>query len=102
VELVQAYSKRPDLADALVRAADQLHQARSGSRADVTRAWTTGGVGRPRRVRERLSEEDQARLVAAFRSGTAKWRLAERYGISESSVKRLLRSYQVTSPSLGK
>jgi hypothetical protein len=37
-----------------------------------------------------LSDTDLVELVAAFRSGTPKQVLAERYGISLSSVKRLL------------
>lgn len=43
------------------------------------------------RVRDRLSEQDIADLIRAFKSGTAKHILAKRYGIAERSLKRLLR-----------
>jgi hypothetical protein len=43
-------------------------------------------------VGDRLSEADIERLVTAFTVGTSKRGLAERYGISESSVKRLIRA----------
>jgi transposase len=33
-------------------------------------------------------------LVQAFESGTPKWKLAEQYGVSESSVKRLVRRHR--------
>jgi hypothetical protein len=38
-----------------------------------------------------LTSEDIQALVAAFHGGTPKWKLADQYGISLSSVKRLLR-----------
>jgi transposase len=37
-------------------------------------------------------------IVMAFSRGTSKRELAERYGISESSVKRLLRQQRVQQP----
>jgi hypothetical protein len=51
-------------------------------------------AGRQWRVRDRLSEAQVRQLVEAFQAGTPKHELAERYGISLSSVKRLLRLYQ--------
>jgi transposase len=39
-----------------------------------------------------VSDTDTTSIIMAFRRGTSKRELAERYGISESSVKRLLRS----------
>jgi transposase len=43
--------------------------------------------------RDRLGEADTERLIAAFTAGTSKRKLAGRYGISESSVKRLIRQH---------
>jgi hypothetical protein len=43
------------------------------------------------RVRDRLSEQDIAETVQAFKAGTAKHILAKRYGIALRSLKRLLR-----------
>jgi DNA-binding Xre family transcriptional regulator len=37
-------------------------------------------------------------IVMAFSRGTSKRKLAERYGISESSMKRLLRQHRVQQP----
>jgi hypothetical protein len=53
------------------------------------------------RVGDRLSEVDVQRLIAAFAAGTSKWRLAERYCISESSVKRLIRQHGASKLSCG-
>jgi hypothetical protein len=47
------------------------------------------------RICDRLTAEDEQALAASFRAGTAKHQLAERYGISLSSVKRLLRKHNV-------
>ena len=44
------------------------------------------------RVRDRLGEAGVAELVAAFKAGTPKHILAERYGLNLRSVKRLLRT----------
>jgi hypothetical protein len=49
---------------------------------------------RPSRLmRHRLVDQDIAALVRAFRRGTPKHMLAERYGISLTSVKRELRGH---------
>jgi transposase len=50
---------------------------------------------------DRLSERDRERLVAAFTAGTSKRKLAERYGITESSIKRLIRQHGASKPSRG-
>lgn len=47
------------------------------------------------RVSDRLSEAEQQALIASFQAGTSKQKLAERYGIGMSSVKRLLREHGV-------
>lgn len=43
------------------------------------------------RVRDRLSALDIADIIRAFKSVTAKYVLAKRYGINERSLKKLLR-----------
>jgi len=97
VDLIQAYSKRRDLAESLVNALRQLQQGQNGGRSRSirpaplsTRLW---------RMVDRLGEADQERLIAAFTAGTSKRKLAERYGISESSVKRLIRQHGASKPS---
>ncbi|MER6284437.1 helix-turn-helix domain-containing protein [Streptomyces sviceus] len=46
------------------------------------------------RVSDRLSPEDIQALVAAFANGATKAQLIERFGISRSSVKRILRQHR--------
>lgn len=43
------------------------------------------------RVRDRLSEQDNAKRIAAFNAGTPKRILAKRYSIGFKSVQKLLR-----------
>jgi len=50
---------------------------------------------------DRLGEADIEQLIAAFASGTPKRDLADHYGISESSVKRLVRQHGVSKKSSG-
>ncbi|HKS46175.1 MAG TPA: hypothetical protein VJT49_13895, partial [Amycolatopsis sp.] len=91
VDLVTAYSKRPDLADALVRTVQQIKAAEGrGNFADYS-VRSTARSGQPRRVVDRLSAAEIRLLIDAFERGTPKWKLAEQYAISESSIKRLLR-----------
>ena len=89
-----AYSNRPDLADSLVRAVRQLRQAQEQQGGVSRSVRSTGRSERDWRVSDRLTEADIRLLIAAFESGTPKWKLAEHYGISESSVKRLVRKHR--------
>jgi hypothetical protein len=54
---------------------------------------------RPWRVEHRLSPAYREQLIVAFTTGTPKWKLAERYGISESSAKRIIRRHGVSKAS---
>jgi hypothetical protein len=97
---MEAYSKRLDLADALVSAVRQLQQAQAQTNERAFRLRSTQSPGQWR-VGDRLSQADTERLLAAFSAGTSKRKLAERYGISESSVKRLIRQHGTSKPSSG-
>lgn len=90
VELVRSYSKRSDLAFGLVKTVKLLAQAReqAGERLSVE---STGRVGRVHAVSERLGAETVQKIVDQYRSGVIARELAEDYGISLSSVRRLLR-----------
>jgi hypothetical protein len=92
VDLIEPYSNRQDLADLLGSAVQQLRKAQA---ATGEPAFSVRSAQNPRqwRVGDRLSDADAARLIAAFAAGTPKRKLAERYGISESSVKRLIRQH---------
>jgi hypothetical protein len=100
VDLIQAYLNRGDLVDALVSAVQQLQraEAQTGEPAFSLRSTQASSQWR---VGNRLSEVDQARLIADFAVGTSKRKLAERYGISESSVKRLIRRRRGSKPPCG-
>jgi hypothetical protein len=97
VDLMRAYLNRQDLADALVSAVWQLQkaQARTGEPAFSMRSTQSPSQWR---VGDRLSKTDTEQLIAYFAAGTSKRKLAERYGIGESSVKRLIRQHGPSKP----
>jgi FixJ family two-component response regulator len=84
---------RSDLADSLVSAVRQLHRAKGQDDGSAHSVQLTPLSTRRWRMVDRLGAADTERLVAAFAAGTSKRELAERYGISESSVKRLIRQH---------
>lgn len=87
-----SYSKLVDLAAELGKLTDQLGRARhDGQYEDCQSVRTVGGNRRTDLLEDRLSEDDIRQLISDFQSGTPKWKLAEQYGISLSSVKRVLR-----------
>jgi FixJ family two-component response regulator len=100
VDLIAAYSKRRDLVNALASAVQRLRQAQSQG-GKSTQSMRSTLSHRPWRVGDRLSEADLERVIAAFTAGTSKRKLAERYGISESSVKRLIRQHGASKMSSG-
>ena len=69
---------------------DVLRRVEANDQEEEPGVRSTGCGGGPVPVRERLSETDLAELVAARRAGTLLSELVERYGISLSSVKRVL------------
>ena len=97
VELVRRYSNRADLQERLAEArsrASQLSQQEPGAHsvalsARVSRTW---------RVRDRLTDADVECLIAEFLAGTPKRVLAERYAVSFSTVKNILRKHGVRRP----
>jgi hypothetical protein len=100
VDLIGAYSKRRDLADALVGAVQQLRQVQAQG-SEPAPSLCSDRSHRQWRIGDRLSEPDQKQLIADFTAGTSKRKLAERYGISESSIKRLIRQHGASKESSG-
>jgi hypothetical protein len=98
VDLIGAYSNRRD---ALVSTVQQLRQAQEHPSEPAYNVRSAPLSTRQWRVKDRLSEADTERLIAAFIAGTPKRKLAERYGISESSVKRLIRQHGASKASCG-
>jgi hypothetical protein len=92
VELVRRYSNRADLQERLAQAA--LNVARTDNQDQEP--GSGGAVARtPRvwRVRDRLADGDIEQLIAEFLAGTPKRVLAERYAVSFSTVKNILRQH---------
>jgi hypothetical protein len=98
---MQSYSNRLDLADALVSTVRELRRAQAHTTASAQSVRSASLSTRQWRIGDRLSQGDRERLVAAFTAGTSKRKLAECYGISESSVKWLIRQYGASKPSSG-
>lgn len=98
MELVRAYSKRPELLDELDQAARRLERALAADPLDEpVSVRSTGRVGRVWALTDRLSDADVQAMIEKFQAGTPKQKLAALYGISLSSVKRLLRQVHTRS-----
>lgn len=90
VDLLIAYSKRLDLLSALVSAVERL-RANDADEPETRRSVRSEQAPRVWRVSDRLSEADLCSLVSGYLAGITARALAERFKISKSSVKRLLR-----------
>jgi DNA-directed RNA polymerase specialized sigma24 family protein len=100
VDLVRDYSKRQDLLDDLVRSLEQLRKANASDAQTPPERLSVSSDGRSERVwrlSDRMDETAVQQLVEAFNGGTSKQALAERFGISLSSVKRILRKHRSTT-----
>ena len=91
VELVRRYSNRYDLQERLAQARSRA--AQRGVREDDRSGATWGRI--PGVQRSRLTEADIRALIAEFRAGSPKWQLAERYAVSLTTVKNVLRKHGV-------
>lgn len=87
VEVLRRYSNFSDL---VKRVQEVLRRIEENDQGDEPGVCSTGRGGGLAPVRERLGEAGLAELVTSFRGGTPKHELAARYGISLSSVKRVL------------
>jgi DNA invertase Pin-like site-specific DNA recombinase len=90
VDLLIAYSKQVDRVSELVSAAERLRVGDAGEPVRVSVCSMEGSLVQ-QRVMDRLGEAELRRLVSEFREGVTKRELAERYAMSESTVKRILR-----------
>jgi hypothetical protein len=91
VEVLRRYSNRPEL---LKPMQDVLRRTAEGDRTDAPGIQSTGSGGGSASVRDRLSEADVREIVRRFRAGEPKHRLAAEYGMSLSTIKRLLRRHR--------
>jgi len=93
VEVMRRYSNRPDLLGPMI---DVLRRIEAGDQADEPGAVKSREYsGRPT---DRLSEADVHKIVDRFRVGVPKHKLAAEYGMSLSTMKRLLRRAKREEP----
>ena len=95
VDLTRAYSNHQDLTNRLVTAMKRLRRAFRENPAGSTSVRSAPNAAQPRRVIERLGKARVRDLLCDIERGIARIRVAEKYGISESSVKRLVRSREM-------
>lgn len=95
------YLNRSDLADSLASAVRHLRQEQGQEGGSAHSVQSAPLSDRRWRMVDRLSKADIEQLIAAFGAGTPKRELAERYDISESSIKRLIRQHGESKPSDG-
>jgi DNA-directed RNA polymerase specialized sigma24 family protein len=94
VELCRRYSNRPDLLNPLVRTWQKISNPQDHYNETTTTLQGRAAKG-AWRVRDRLSPADIQALLNAYRDGTTSQTLAERYGFSTNTIKRLLREHGV-------
>ena len=99
VDLIRAYSKRPDLLFELVSTVERL-QVKDAQMVDTARSVRSEQAPRIWRICDRLSDADVQSLVSDYRAGMTARELAEQFKISKSSVKLILRKRGIrrTSP----
>lgn len=87
------YSNRPDLLQQLRKVAAILSDGSQDDGAGTK--GTTERVIRSRRLRDRFSPEDLQAMIDLYRTGTTARLVAEKFGVSPRSFKRLLRQHGV-------
>ena len=93
VDLLRRYSNRPDLLEQLRTAGVILSGDGHGGNTGAEVA--TEGVVRSRRLRDRFSPQDLQAMIDLYRSGTTAKQVAEKFGVSLRSVKRLLHQHGI-------
>jgi DNA-directed RNA polymerase specialized sigma24 family protein len=91
VELVRRYSNHADLQERLSQAARKITPTTDQDQEPPDDTSVSGRDGRAWKVSDRLSDELVEAIIERFLAGEAKHALATRYGVSLSSIKRLLR-----------
>ena len=92
--LIRDYSRRLDVGDDLKRSRYRLTKAVAADtpskRLSVT---STGRKPRVWSMEERLSPETIVAMIADYHAGSIGKEIAEKYGVSLSSVRRLMRKH---------
>jgi DNA-directed RNA polymerase specialized sigma24 family protein len=95
VEVLRHYSNRPDLLKQLRRVVVIMSDDGRGGGVDADGEASASGVIRSRRLRDRFSPDDLQVMVDLYLSGTTAKQIAEKFGVSLRSVKRLLHEHDV-------
>lgn len=90
VELLRRYSNHPELLGPML---DVLRRIAEEDRADEPDGVASRALG-PLRSSNRLSEADVCEIAERFSAGEPKHKLAAEYGMSLSTLKRLLRRHR--------
>jgi len=87
------YSNRPDLLQQLRKVATILSDSRQDD--DTGAKVVAECVVRSRRLRDRFSSEDLQTMIDLYRLGATAKQVAEEFGVSIRSVKRLLHEHGI-------
>jgi hypothetical protein len=87
------YSNRPDLLQQLRRVAAIVSDG--GQDDGIATKVTAESVVRSRRLRDRFSSDDLQNMIDFYRSGMTAKQVAEKFGVSLRSIKRLLHQHGV-------
>jgi Homeodomain-like domain len=87
------YSNRHDLLEQLRKVAAVLSDGGQGN--DAGAGVASQSVVRSRRLRDRFFLDDLQAMIDLYRSGATATAVAEKFGVSLRSIKRLLRQYGV-------
>lgn len=93
MELCRRYSNRPELLKPLVSAVCKIHDGLENELEDL------GSVRSQEspvwRVDQKVTQSDVRSLLEAYQDGSTAQALADKHGISLSSLKRLLRKHNI-------
>lgn len=92
VDLLMTYSKRSDLLFDLATAVERVRNAEAHLVAEPD-SVRSDQAPRVWRLADRLSEEDEQRLVSLFLEGATVMQLVEKFSLGRSSVKKVLRTH---------
>lgn len=94
MDLLAAYSKRPERLHDLAATWQQLGKARVGGSGRTSVRSVARSSKKPQPLQDRLSDDDQRTILERFEAGALQQQLAREYGISVRSVGRLLRKWR--------
>jgi hypothetical protein len=95
VDLLRRYWNRSDLLEQLRKVVVIMANVNQDGMAGAGVEINTVRVVRSRRLRDRFSAEDLQAMIDLYRSGTTAKQVAEKFGVSLRSVKRLLHQHGV-------